>query len=121
MKWRGKIAFVILALALVAVFAPSPAMAADPAKDYQYALSACTGFTVAEIQAYQQKFDSDYGWDHQLTTPAQWEGSYIARANEFAVTLGCQPVIGSDNQVTFWVKIYRKWFAFYNGAQPTPD
>ena len=115
-----KLVFVIVVLVLVA-FTASPAMAADPVKDYQYSLSACTGFTVAEIQTYQQKFDSDYGWDHQLTTPAQWEGSYIARANEFAVTLGCRPVIGADNQTTFWVRIYANWFAFFNGARATPE
>ena len=103
-----------------ALVAPS-ASAADPVKDYQYALSACSGFTVAEVQSYQQKFDTDYGFKHQLTATAQWVNSYNARANEFAVTLGCQPVIDANSNVTTWVKIYRGWFAFYNSAQPTPE
>lgn len=109
MKWRlflaGVLLAVLVAISYVSAFAASP--------DYHYALMQCSGLTLDELALANQIFDTDYGWAHQLTTNAQWIGTYEARVNEFANSLGCKDVL-KDGQLTRWAdnyaKIYKRYF-----------
>src|SRR4030065_1480020 len=84
MKWKiGLIVLVVLAALL-----PSIALAGDP-PEYHFGMVQCSGLSLVELGIANQKFDSAYGWQHQLTTPAQWIGSYPARVEMFASTVGC--------------------------------
>lgn len=107
----------VLAIVLLGSLTPLAALAAPP--DYHFALAQCSGLSLAELAQANQKFDTAYGWAHQLTTGAQWAGSYEARVNEFAATLGCQPVL-KDGQLTFGAKLYVPVFKFYFGDGPSP-
>ena len=93
-----------LALSLLILGTPSPAFAESP-QPYTYALVKCSGLPVDILILAEQDFDTAYGWSHQLTTPAQWSGSYEARVNEFASLLGCPQVL-QDGQLTRWFKFY---------------
>ena len=94
----------LLALSLLMLSVPAPAFADSP-QPYTYALVKCSGLPVDILVLAQQDFDTAYGWSHQLTTPAQWSGSYEARVNEFASLLGCPQVL-QDGQPNRWFKFY---------------
>lgn len=111
-------ALVLVILALLVVGSGTVARA-DAPQPYTYALVQCSGLSVAELQVAEQKFDTWYGWQKQLTTPAQWLGSYEARVNEFASTLGCPKVL-DNGALTFNAKIYLPWYRFYLSDYPTP-
>lgn len=108
----------VLALSVLAGLA-FPVMASAAGPDYQYALVQCSGLSLAELQAAEQRFDTWYGWQKQLTTPAQWTGTYEARVNEFAASLGCPKMLDSG-QLTFAAKLYVPVFRFYLGDKEAP-
>lgn len=110
MKWKYFLAGILLAV-FVAVSCVS-AYAASP--DHHFALMQCTGLTLTELGIANQIFDTDYGWAHQLTTNAQWVGTYETRVNEFANSLGCKDVL-RDGQLTPWAQNYAKVYKRYFG------
>lgn len=105
--------FVLIGAALLIVM-PASASAAPP--DYHYALVQCSGLSLSELAVANQRFDTRYGWEHQLTTTAAWLGTYEARVNEFAASLGCGPVL-RDGQLTFAARLYVPVYKFYLEAQ----
>ena len=118
MKWK----MLIVTLALVFVFVPSVARADSP-QPFQSVITRCSGLgSVAQVQQAEQVFDTQSGYDHQLTTPAQWQGSFISRVNEFASTVGCPPVLQDDGSLsgalTFSYRIYVPWYTRYSRNLP---
>ena len=102
----AKLLILLFALALGSYFFFVPQIAsAEAPQPYLYAMPRCSGLSITQLQDAQQDFDSAYGWQHQLTTPAQWSASYEARANEFAHALGC-PAPLCDGALAFAYKIY---------------
>lgn len=106
---KSKVAMLLLVALSIVVF-PLTARADGP-QPYQYAMIQCSGLGTVENVAYaNQQFDSQYGYDHQLTTDGQWQASYIARVNQFASSVGCPQVLQDDGtptgSLTFWYKIY---------------
>ena len=114
MKWKIFSA-AMLALVIVSAFVAPVALAADPPA-YHFGLVQCSGLSLAELSVANQKFDTRYGFEHQLTTPAQWVGSYPARVEEFASTLGC-PLVFRDGQLTLHYKAFGFWYRFYLVAE----
>ena len=114
---------VLLFVLLEIAFTPLTTFADSPA--YHYGMVKCSGLSLQELAIANQKFDSAYGWNKQLTTPAQWQGTYIARVNQFASTLGCPQVLIDDNtptgQLTLHYKIYDGWYQFYLNADIAPQ
>jgi hypothetical protein len=112
---------VLVAMVLCVVFVG--AALADGPQDVQYAMTQC-GPSIDLVVSGQQAFDTACGFSHQLTTPAQWQGSYISRVNEFAHAIGCPQMLGDDGSpagaLTFAAKIYAPVFkAIYTrGAFP---
>jgi hypothetical protein len=98
----------IVAVLLIALL-PTTAYADGP-QPFQYALVKCSGLSIDQVVLGEQQFDTQYGYDHQLTTPEMWTGTYISRVNEFAHTVGCPQVLEDDGSpaghLTFWFKIY---------------
>ncbi len=102
MKWR--IVLLVFVLSLV----PSVALADSP-QPAQYALTKCSGLGIDLVVSGQRAFDDAYGSSHQLTTSQMWEGTYLARVNEFAHAVGCGDVLKADGSaatLTFWAKLY---------------
>ncbi|GEM_PF-3847101 len=101
MKW-----YLVLLVAVIVICALAPqAAGAENPQPYQFALVKCSSLSLSEVQSANQMFDTTYGYEHQLTTPAQWLGTYEARVNEFASSVGCPRVL-DGGQLTFWYKIY---------------
>ena len=123
MKWRLAFVFAMV-LSLVIVGGANVASAAPP--DYQFALVQCSGLSLTELGTANQEFDSWYGWVFQLTTPAQWQGTYVARVNGFASTLGCPAMLteadgkNTAGTLTFAAKMYLPWYRFYLSDYPVP-
>lgn len=113
------VALFIVFLGLIAAFGFAPVASAEAPQPYTYALMQCSGLGVNDLAIAQQKFDSAYGWRYQLRTDAQWAGTYEARVNAFAATLGCAPVL-RDGQLTYAAKIYVPVWGFYFGEYPNP-
>ncbi len=114
---------VIVALVLYVLVGIGIARADNP-QPYQYAIVQCSGAgTVAQVQQAEQVFDTQYGFDHKLITPEQWIGTFIARVNEFASSVGCPQVLRDDGTLsgalTLWYKIYVPNYTRYlRGAIP---
>ena len=64
---------VLLFVLLEIAFTPLTTFADSPA--YHYGMVKCSGLSLQELAIANQKFDSAYGWNKQLTTPAQWQGT----------------------------------------------
>ena len=111
--------FVLLAIA----FTPLTTFADSPA--YHYGMVKCSGLSLSELSIANQRFDSAYGWAKQLTTLQMWQGTYIARVNQFASSVGCPQVLIDDNtptgQLTLHYKIYDVWYQFYLNADIAPQ
>lgn len=113
-KVFGKTLPLILILITLFAFAPSIALADSP-QPYQYAMVQCSGLgTVENVQFANQAFDTWYGTNYNLKTDGDWKGSYIARVNNFAVSVGCPTVLVDDGSPTgrlsFWYQIYVPWY-----------
>lgn len=103
-KPLGKLLILVFLLSFALSIFPQVVFAESP-QPYLYAMTRCSGLSITQLQGAQQDFDTQYGWQHQLTTQAQWSNSYEARANEFAHALGCpQPL--RDGALMFAYKIY---------------
>lgn len=103
MKWLA-----VLVL-LFALFALAPVARADSPTPAQYAMIHCSGLPIDYIVSGEQSFDTAFGFAHNLTTPEQWQGSYVDRTNQFARLLGCGDVLTSDGHgaaLTLAAKVY---------------
>ena len=97
--------WIVIALFLIALaLSAAPARAEEP-QPYLYAMVKCSGLPVPTLVQAQQEFDTQYGFDHSLTTMDQWRSSYESRANEFASLLGCPSVL-DDGRLTRWYQFY---------------
>ncbi len=105
MKWRLSIIIAVLIVTLSAKIA-----LADSPQPVQYAMMHCSGLSIDLIMSSERQFDDAYGFNHQLTTPAAWNNTYVARVNEFARTVGCPQMLNDDGSsvgsLTFAAKIY---------------
>lgn len=106
-----RLSILLIALSLLLILSASIASADGPA-DYRAAMVKCSGLNVAQLAHAQQVFDTEYGWAHQLRTPEQWQGTYEARSNEFAQSLGCNSPLDSG-KLTFWYRIYVPTYRHY--------
>jgi hypothetical protein len=112
MKWRGKIAFVILALVLVAVFAvatPAKVSAAPPLPDVQPWMFLCArdaGFgTLEQCQIAFGNFQVAQAIKYNYT-PAQWELFYNRDVTVFLSQRGCASCrISDDDVLSYKMKI----------------
>lgn len=92
MKW------LLVIVLLFALFTFAPVARADGPTPAQYAMIHCSGLSIDYIVSGEQSFDTAFGFAHDLTTPEQWEGSYVDRTNQFAHAIGCGDVLTSDGQ-----------------------
>lgn len=124
MKAMALLTFLSAALLTTSLMGGASVAFAD-APAYQYGLIQCSGLALPELAVANQRFDTWYGWSHQLTTPQQWQASYITRVNEFASTLGCPKVLLDDNTpagaLTLPYRIYDAWFSWYLTGGPQPQ
>ena len=117
-----RIIVVVLSIVLLTAIARVPHVAyAESPQPVQYAIAQCSGLSIDLVVSAQQSFDSAYGWAHQLTTPEQWQATYVARVNEFAHAVGCPDVLvqNADGSaaLTFSARIYAPIFqAIYTHA-----
>ncbi len=97
MKWK----FLVLTLTLSAsilLFAITArvAIAAGPT-DADLTAAWCSRLGPTEGLIALQRFTTDYGWQHNLTTDEQWKDTYSARINEFANLFGCGALLESQS------------------------
>ena len=99
MKWK----FFALTLALSAsmlLFATTARVAiAGGPTDADLTAAWCSRLGPTAGLTALQRFTTDYGWQHRLTTDEQWRDTYSARLNEFANLFGCGALLEqqSDN------------------------
>lgn len=103
MKW--KIAFLIIILSSL----PSVALAADPPEPFLFGMTNCSGYDTGDLAVLRGKFDKWYGNEHR--NGVDWTGSYHARMNEFARSLGCNAPFSDGGQLTLSYRIAAEWQA----------
>lgn len=107
MKWKKSL--IVLAVLVLSALAPI-AVSADGPSDATLAIVQCSGMNLDTVTAGEQAFDTAIGFQKQLTTPAQWQGSYVWRVNEFAHRVGCPDVLtgegGWPGTLTYAAKYY---------------
>jgi hypothetical protein len=85
----------------------------------------CSGLSLSELAQANQRFDTAYGFAHQLDTPWKWEVSFMPRVNQFASTLGCPQVLiddgTPDGKLTLPYRIYDFWYFYYLNADVLPQ
>ena len=103
MKWKFALAVLFVALALVPV-----SVDAAPPEPFLFGMVNCSGYDVGDLQALRARFDAWYGAEHQVV---DWSGSYHARMNEFAASLGCPAPFNGEQQLTLPYRIVAEWQA----------
>lgn len=97
---------IFMALAgIVASLLIAPVASAAGPDDFLPQMVKCSSLPVSVLRVLQQSFDTQYGYDHALTNVFQWQATYEARVNQFAVLFGCPPPL-ANGALTFWYRVY---------------
>lgn len=112
--------FVAILFVVASLFVFTPAAHADNPPDAQFAIEQCSGLTLVEVISAEQRFDTEIGYEKNLTTQGQWEQSYVWRVNEFAHLVGCPDVLteegGWSGTLTKAAKFYVPTFKVVQGV-----
>lgn len=75
--------------------------------NWMYAAVKCTSLPLTTIQSDYQTFVTQYGWEHNLTTPEQWQASYVSGVNEYLRQFGCPDGLNLEGTaLTTWQSNY---------------
>lgn len=102
------LAIVLVLFALVLI--PQVALADGPT-DVQFAIAGYTGVDPSTIMVAEQAFDTQIGFAWNLTTPDQWQKTYVSRSNLFGNSVGAPNFLVDDGvtnsgQLNFAGKIW---------------
>jgi len=115
-KW---LLFITSALVIAVLLSSASVAYADKPEPFFWGMVHCSGYQVSELVVLRDKFDSWYGAQRNNV---DWLGSYHARMNEFALSLGCNPLFTADGQLTLSYRIVAEWQErVFNWYTPQPQ